>query len=304
MVGQQWVDQRPDRLSPGHGGTGSTRSTGQPGAGFELVSWYFFRLSGALLLVLALGHVVITHYLNAPADTTFDFVAARWAGPLWRTFDWLLLVMALLHGLNGLHVVIDDYVHPPGWRVIAQSVNATLAIGFVGLGSLTIFTFDPARTTGTTDLTACHVVDGGLVAIAVLTYAAIVGGALWAGRALLRGDLLVYRGDVGQWAWLLHRATGLGVLLFLLLHVVDIALLGLGPAVYDCTIRSYARPLLYPMEIALVGAVMYHALNGLRIIWIDFAGRGVRYEREAFYAVLALAVLLVLPSVYVLVSQH
>ena len=68
-------------------------STGS--AGSDQLSWYFFRLSGALLIGLALGHLFITHYLHVPAETDFDFVAERYANPLWRTFDWLLLMMAL-----------------------------------------------------------------------------------------------------------------------------------------------------------------------------------------------------------------
>ena len=60
-----------------------------PGA--DRLVWYFMRLSGALLIILAGGHIVITHYLNVPSETTFAFVTDRWANPYWRTFDWLLL---------------------------------------------------------------------------------------------------------------------------------------------------------------------------------------------------------------------
>ncbi len=273
-------------------------------SGFEMTSWYFFRLSGVLLIVLALGHIFITHYLNAPSFTTFDFVAARWVGPLWRTFDWLLLVLALLHGLNGLRVVIDDYVHPAGWRILAQSVNASLAIIFIGLGSVTIFTFDPVQTLAVTDLTACHVMDGLLVAIAIITYLVVAGIIVWVGSSLARGGLPVYLGDAGQWAWVLHRITGLGVVFFLLLHIIDIMFLGLGPTVYDCTVSFYATPVLIPMEIALVAALVYHAVNGVRIILVNFWAGGTRHELQLFYAVLILSVLMVAPSVYVLIAEQ
>lgn len=281
----------------------ASRRMTRPGSGFELASWYFFRLSGALLLLLALGHIFITHYLNAPSFTTFDFVARRYQGPIWRSFDWLLLVLALLHGLNGLRIVIDDYVRPAGWRVLLQSVNASLAIVFAGIGSVVIFSFDPSRTANVQDLTVCHVIDGLLVTIGVITYITVVLGLLWGIRGSLSGGLPIYAGGAGQLAWALHRATGLGVLFFLLIHIVDIALLGLGPRVYDCTVSFYRTPLLIPMEIALVGAVVYHALNGIRIMAIDFWKNGYYRQREMFYAVLALSILLVLPSVYVILTQ-
>ena len=159
-------------------------------------------------------------------------------------------------------------------------------------------------TNAAVDLTACHVMDGLLVAIAAATYLAVVGAAVWAIGSLLRGSLPVYAGDPGQWAWVLHRATGLGVLFFLFVHIVDIMFVGLGPAVYDCTVSFYASPFIVPMEVALVGAVIYHAINGIRLMLFDFTATGVRRERELFYAALALSVLLVLPSVYVIVAQH
>ena len=95
----------------------------------------------------------------------------------------------------------------------------------------------------------------------------------------------------------MHRATGIGVLFFLLVHIVDIALIGLGRDLYDETVAFYATPFLIPMEIMLVGAVIYHSLNGIRIILIDFwKPGGVRYERPLYYATLGLTVLLTLPS--------
>src|SRR5690625_3243870 len=50
-------------------------------AGNERLAWYFLRISGVALVFFALGHLFITHYLNAPSETGFDFVAARWANP-------------------------------------------------------------------------------------------------------------------------------------------------------------------------------------------------------------------------------
>ncbi len=279
----------------------------QRGGSAELFSWYFLRVSGVLLVVLALGHIFVTHYLNVPSETTTSFVMARWRNPLWRTFDWLLLTMALWHGLNGLRLSVDDYIHRPGLRVTAQATVWVLALIFTALGSVTIFTFnheqqDPGPLNDQRWIAT--VIDGSLVLVAFITYFATAALLIWVGTIVARGGVPLYWGDAGQYAWVLHRATGLGVLFFLLVHIVDIALIGLGRDLYDETVAFYATPFLIPMEIALVGAVIYHALNGIRILLIDFWNvGGTRYERQLFYIMLALTIALTLPSAILIISH-
>ena len=74
------------------------------------------RLSGLALVFLALIHFAVTHIINDVVETDYDFVAHRWENPLWRIFDWLLLALALAHGLNGLRWIVGDYVRRPGLR--------------------------------------------------------------------------------------------------------------------------------------------------------------------------------------------
>ncbi|HXE74686.1 MAG TPA: succinate dehydrogenase, hydrophobic membrane anchor protein [Candidatus Xenobia bacterium] len=116
----------------------------RPAGGLELYAWFFMRISGILLLLLALGHLTIMHLVHSVDEVNFAFVAGRWANPLWRLYDWLLLMLAVLHGCNGLRVVVDDYVHSPGWRMVTQVAVFALAILFVIAGSLVILTFSPA----------------------------------------------------------------------------------------------------------------------------------------------------------------
>lgn len=278
-----------------------------PGA--DQLSWYFIRVSGALLVVLASGHLFITHYLNVPSETTFAFVAERWANPLWRTFDWLLLLMALWHGLMGLRISVTDYVRAAGWRVLGHSTVWVLGLVFTALGSITIFTFDAEAARNNSgplagQLWIAQVIGWSLYVFAFITYVAIVLIAIWAVSNLLRGGLPIYQGDPGQYAWGMHRATGIGILFFLLVHIVDIALVGLGRDVYDESVAFYARIELIPMEILLVGAVVYHTLNGLRVIAIDFSPFGYRRERQLFWSVLVGSVLLTLPSAIVLIANR
>jgi len=94
-----------------------------------------------------------------------------------------------------------------------------------------------------------------------------------------------YRGGPGHWSWILHRVTGVGVFLFLLVHIVDIALVGWGPAIFNKLLFLYRYPPFRVGEIALVGAVLYHALNGLRICVIDFWPEATVIHRKLVYAV-------------------
>ena len=278
-----------------------------PGA--DRLAWYFLRVSGVLLVLLAGGHLFITHYLNVPSETTFEFVANRWANPLWRTFDWLLLLTALWHGIIGLRYSVTDYVRPPGWRVLGHSLIWVLGFVFTALGSITIFTFDEAAARANEGPLAgefwiADVLGYSLYAFAVVTYLAVPALMLWVLRSYRAGGPPIYAGDPGQYAWVLHRASGIGILFFLLVHIIDIMLIGLGRDVYDDSVEFYGRVELIPMEIALVGAVIYHTLNGLRIILIDFSTMGTRRERQLFWGALAGAVLLTIPSAIIIFAAE
>ncbi len=114
------------------------------GGGFETFSWYFFRISGILLIVLVIAHLIIMHATNDVSCTTYQFVTARYSNPLWRLFDWLLLTLALTHGMNGLRIVVDDYVRVARTRLFLMAAIATLLVIFFMLGTITLITFQPA----------------------------------------------------------------------------------------------------------------------------------------------------------------
>lgn len=100
----------------------------------------------------------------------------------------------------------------------------------------------------------------------------------------------------GMWAWYLHRVTGLGVLAFLCLHIWDTSLMLQGEAAYDHLIKTVYRAWWFqPLEVALGGALLYHALNGLRLILIDFWEDAIRYRRWLLHGMVALFVLAMIP---------
>lgn len=102
--------------------------------------------------------------------------------------------------------------------------------------------------------------------------------------------VIAYRGREGMWGWVLHRLSGLGVVLFLGLHILDTALLGWGPEVYNAVMQIYHLPVVRVLEVVLGGAVLFHALNGIRVILIDFWDKGVQYQRQMLYVVAAVFV--------------
>jgi succinate dehydrogenase / fumarate reductase, cytochrome b subunit len=104
----------------------------------------------------------------------------------------------------------------------------------------------------------------------------------------------IYRGREGMWSWVLHRITGVAIYFFLLVHILDTALVRLSPEAYNAVINTYKTPIMGLGEIALVAAIGLHALNGLRIILIDFTGFGTRHQRLMFWIVVGLWVVLLI----------
>ncbi|MEM9955551.1 MAG: succinate dehydrogenase, cytochrome b556 subunit [Chloroflexota bacterium] len=116
-------------------------------------------------------------------------------------------------------------------------------------------------------------------------------------------ETLRYKGALGQWSWVLHRLTGLGVVLFLFLHVIDTAWAVTNPASYEHAIAIYQSPLFTIGEFGLLFAVVYHALNGLRIAVMDFKPEWWKYQERAAWWVLGGTGVVLIPF-FVLMIGH
>lgn len=118
----------------------------------------------------------------------------------------------------------------------------------------------------------------------------------------------LYRGDPGMWSWALHRITGVTVFFFLFVHVLDTALVRVSPEIYDEAIELYKTPIVALMEMGLVFCVLFHALNGVRIILVDFWSQGPRYQKQMLWGILGLLVVLLVPTIgrmfYLLLTEH
>jgi succinate dehydrogenase / fumarate reductase, membrane anchor subunit len=127
---------------------GSARRGGgheRPAAGrssFEVFAWFFMRISGLMLIFLALYHLVWWNLIIGVEHLDSQIVIERWENPFWRLFNVALVVFAMLHGLNGARYVIEDYVRKPGAQVAVKAVVYILVLGSMAVGVFALFTFD------------------------------------------------------------------------------------------------------------------------------------------------------------------
>jgi succinate dehydrogenase / fumarate reductase cytochrome b subunit len=113
---------------------------------------------------------------------------------------------------------------------------------------------------------------------------------------------VVYKGKSGQWAFVGHRVSGVLVFMFLLLHIVDVSLINSDPVLYDEVHELYGNILLRIFEVGLLFALLFHSLNGLRIVLVDFFPGMVRNERRLSSIVLTLTLLIGVPCGYVILE--
>jgi succinate dehydrogenase / fumarate reductase membrane anchor subunit len=122
------------------------RERQRPGSTFEFYAWFFMRVSGVVLLGVAVFHLLYMHVAIGVDNINFNVIVGRWTGPLgvfWRLYDLFLLIFAMVHGFNGSRYVIDDYIKRPGWRIAFKTVSGTIAFMLWVIGLYIIFTFRP-----------------------------------------------------------------------------------------------------------------------------------------------------------------
>jgi succinate dehydrogenase / fumarate reductase cytochrome b subunit len=112
----------------------------------------------------------------------------------------------------------------------------------------------------------------------------------------VRLDKTVYRGRSGQWAFVGHRVSGFLVFMFLLLHIVDVSTISSSHELYDELHELYGNILLRLFEVGLLFALVFHSLNGLRIVAVDFFPGMVRNERRLFAGVVAVTLAVGVPG--------
>lgn len=119
----------------------------------------------------------------------------------------------------------------------------------------------------------------------------------------LRQKGVVYKGGIGQWSWVAHRITGVGILAFLFGHIVDTFAVGFGPEYYNEAVKLYKQWWFAPFEVALIGACIYHAFNGLRIILFDFWPVLALKQKTFAYAQLVITAVAFAPAAIIMLSH-
>jgi succinate dehydrogenase / fumarate reductase membrane anchor subunit len=120
------------------------KPSGRPSR-FEVFSWFFMRISGVILLFLVLIHLYVMHLVGEGVERVdFAFVAERWDNLGWKTFDWTMLFLSVLHGTNGMRIVIEDYVRRDGLRTALKASLYTVAAILIVMGTAVLVTFDPS----------------------------------------------------------------------------------------------------------------------------------------------------------------
>lgn len=130
--------QAPRVIPPRYIRSGRTRTH------VEQWSWIFMRVSGVVLIVLIFTHLFVNLVTGDGVNQIdFAFVAGKWASPLWQWWDLTMLILAMIHGGNGMRLLINDYARTR-WTIITLKALLISAVSvIIVLGSLVIFTFDP-----------------------------------------------------------------------------------------------------------------------------------------------------------------
>jgi succinate dehydrogenase / fumarate reductase cytochrome b subunit len=105
---------------------------------------------------------------------------------------------------------------------------------------------------------------------------------------------------IGMWAWVLHRLTGLGLALYLFIHIVLMGLSLLrGEEAFDAALSVLMGSRFFgSLETLLLAAVLYHGFNGIRILLFDMGlGIGVRAQKIIFWVFMGMAAILWLWSI-------
>ncbi len=114
---------------------GSMRSGGA-------VAWFLQRLT-AVVLFLGLGvHWFVLHYTGHGEGVTYQAVIQRMSSPAWRLAEWVFLLAAIYHAVNGVLAVARDFRLSGAWRLVIVSLFWVLGATAFLLGSLTLLSFN------------------------------------------------------------------------------------------------------------------------------------------------------------------
>jgi len=114
---------------------------------------------------------------------------------------------------------------------------------------------------------------------------------------------LNYRKDTGSKAWIFHRISGIALIGYLFLHIYSLSSLSQGKAAFEAKMQSFSTPLFMFLEWLLFAFVLFHSLNGIRIVLVDWAD-GARYHRQLFKYSVVVGIILFFAMGYIMFSHE
>ncbi|MFM7029961.1 MAG: succinate dehydrogenase hydrophobic membrane anchor subunit [Micrococcales bacterium] len=115
------------------------------GTNWEKWGWMYMRISGAVLVAMIFGHLLVNMVLPEGGVKAIDFafVAMKWSNPFWQFYDCLMLWLAVIHGSNGMRTIVNDYAERDAVRKTLNILLLITAVGIIVLGTVALTTFDP-----------------------------------------------------------------------------------------------------------------------------------------------------------------
>ena len=113
---------------------------------------------------------------------------------------------------------------------------------------------------------------------------------------------LSYRKDSGSKAWIFHRISGIALIVYLFLHIYSLSPLSQGREAFNSKMQLYSTPFFMIIEWFLFAFVLFHSLNGLRIVLVDWAD-GAKYHEQLFKFSLVIGIILFLAMGYIMFSH-
>ncbi len=111
----------------------SFKETSKGGA----IAWLLQRVTAVILFIVIIYHFVLYHFISLGHYPWTD-VVAKMKSPWFNLLQFIFLITALYHGLNGVWMVTEDYIHNKTWRMIIFSGIVLLGLALLFVGVLTI----------------------------------------------------------------------------------------------------------------------------------------------------------------------
>jgi succinate dehydrogenase / fumarate reductase, cytochrome b subunit len=98
---------------------------------------------------------------------------------------------------------------------------------------------------------------------------------------------------LGAYAYLFNRLTGIGLVVYLYVHLAVLSLLARGEASWNGFLAGAQGPFFTALDVSVLAGVLFHSLNGIRLV-VTGVGAAVRWQRQLLLGLVALAVVLFL----------